>query len=444
MRDLPLFLIAAWALICYVSGSWFASDPQQIIGLFLLLLFAGLWMSEIIPQPVTALMVPALAYTTQLLDSREALAPFASPIIFLFMGGFTLAALLREYRIDYWLASKVTRLTGNRLWPSIILFFAICSLLSMWMSNTAATAMMLPIALGLIDERYPRMRILAILGTAYAANIGGLATIIGSPPNAIAGAALELDFIGWLRVGLPATLILFPVVVLVLYLVIRPEQDAELSIKHTDEHPVEWSNKALGSIALFFCTVLLWIFSRPISQSLGLEKMDYMVALLATALAPALGLISWKKLEQQIDWGILLLFGGGLCLGVVLSQTGSSALIAHQLFNAISTAPGWLLVLTAIAMMVFLTEFTSNTGSAAIMVPIMVAIAVEFDPQIMLPLVFGVGIAATCAFMLPVATPPNALAYGTGEIPQRTMLKAGFILNLCAIPLLWLLVSFLL
>ncbi|MCP3670675.1 MAG: SLC13/DASS family transporter, partial [Gammaproteobacteria bacterium] len=377
------------------------------------------------------------AYVTQLFSAAEAMAPFAHPIIFLFMGGFTLAALLQEYRIDHWLASKVTFLTGNRLWPSVFLFLSITTLLSMWMSNTSATAMMLPVALGLIDNRYPRMRMLLILGTAYAANIGGLATLIGSPPNAIASAALDMDFIGWLRVGLPATVLLFPIVILVLYFVIRPELNAEINALHDEKQPMEWSPKAKGAIALFLLTVLMWVFSRPISDALGLKGMDYMVAVLVTALAPGLGLLEWKKLEHHIDWGVLILFGGGLCLGAILSQTGTSSMLAQELFSAMAESPGWLLILAAIATMVFLTEFTSNSGSAAIMVPVAMAIALEFDPSIMIPLVFGVGVAATCAFMLPVATPPNALAYGTGEVRQRVMLKAGVLLNLIAIPLLW-------
>lgn len=444
MKNLPLLLklplIFCWALCCYVIAQSLSSEAQQTIGLTILLLCAGLWMSEIIPLPVTALLVPVLAYATHIFDATEAMASFSHPIIFLFMGGFTLAALLQEYRIDRWLAGKVTYLAGNRLWPSIWFFLAITTLLSMWMSNTSTTAMMLPVAMGLIDKKYPRMRMLVILGTAYAANIGGLATLIGSPPNAIASAALDLDFIGWLRIGLPATLILFPVILIVLWCVIRPETDAELNSLHADQQPMQWTPKARGAIVLFLLTVFAWIFSRPLSEALGVKGLDYMIAVLVTALAPGLGLLPWKKLERHIDWGILILFGGGLCLGTILSQTGTSAMLAQELFSTMSDAPGWLLVLVAIGAMVFLTEFTSNTGSAAIMIPIMVAIASEFDPAIMVPLVFGVGIAATCAFMLPVATPPNALAYGTGEVRQSVMLRAGFLLNIIAIPILWMLV----
>jgi sodium-dependent dicarboxylate transporter 2/3/5 len=447
MKNIPTFLkcliILVWFFFCYEISQLLFIEGQQSSALAILLLCAGLWMSEIIPLPVTALLVPVLAYFTRIFDITEAMASFSHPIIFLFMGGFTLAALLQEYGIDRWLAGKVTQLTGGRLWPSVIFFFAITSLLSMWMSNTSTTAMMLPVALGLIDKKYPRMRVLLILGTAYAANIGGLATLIGSPPNAIAGAALGIDFIGWLRIGLPATLILFPIVVIILWCVIKPETDAEVNAPHADQQGMQWTIRAKGAIALFLITVLAWIFSRSLSEAFGFKGLDYMIGVFVTALAPGLGLLSWRKLERHIDWGILILFGGGICLGAILSQTGTSAIIAQELFSTISQAPGWLLVLVAIAAMVFLTEFTSNTGSAAIMVPIMAAIAVEFDPSIMIPLLFGVGIAATCAFMLPVATPPNALAYGTGEIKQSVMLTSGLLLNLIAIPIIWILVMIL-
>lgn len=147
--------------------------------------------------------------------------------------------------------------------------------------------------------------------------------------------------------------------------------------------------------------------------------------------------------SPDAPWGILLLFGGGLCLSLILSETGTSVWLAQTLLAGLGDAPGWLLIMAGIALMIFLTELASNTGSAAILVPVIYALAQQFDPAISYALVFGVGIAATCAFMLPVATPPNALAYGTGAIRQGQMLRAGLLLNLAAIPLLWAMVTLL-
>lgn len=447
MQELPLpiklAVIVAWLLFARLLAAGLVAEGPEQFGLFILLSAAGLWMSEIIPLPVTALLVPAAAYFGNLMPAAEALAPFSNSIIFLFMGGFALAAVLHQHGIDRRLAGRVLRLGRGRLWPTLVGFFATVSFLSMWMSNTATTAMMLPIALSLVDESHPRTRAFAVLGTAYAANIGGLATVVGSPPNAIAARTLNLDFASWLQVGLPVTLAMFPLVLAALWLVLRPDRESA-EIRQPDVETLRWTPGAIGAVALFIGAVLGWSFSSLLSRWLGLGKgFDAMVGLGITALAPLCGLISWPRLQREINWGILLLFGGGLCLSAILQQTGTSVWLAQSMLGGLASAPAWLLIMCCIALMIFLTELASNTGSAAILVPIMYALAQELEPTISYALVFGVGLAATCAFMLPVATPPNALAYGTGTIRQGQMLRAGLLLNLAAIPLLWIMVSLL-
>lgn len=438
-----LVVIAAWILLAYfLAGAAVGEGPEKL-GLFILISVAGLWMSEIVPLPVTALLVPAAAYFSGLMPAADALAPFSSSIIFLFMGGFTLASVLHTHGIDRRLAGGVLHLGRGHLWLTLIGFMAVVSFLSMWMSNTATTAMMLPIALSLVDEEFPRTRTYIVLGTAYAANIGGLATVVGSPPNAIAARTLGLDFADWLKVGLPVTLAMFPLVLAALWVVLRPDRE-EARIRHTEVDTAKWTSMATGAVVLFVCTVIAWVFSAQITRIFGLGRsFDAIVGLTITALAPLFGLVTWPKLQQHINWGILLLFGGGLCLSVILSETGTSVWLAQTLLAGLGNAPGWLLVMAGIALMIFLTELASNTGSAAILVPVIYALAQQFDPAISYAMVFGVGIAATCAFMLPVATPPNALVYGTGVIRQSQMLRAGLMLNLAAIPLLWAMVSLL-
>ncbi|WP_193163589.1 SLC13 family permease [Microbulbifer hainanensis] len=438
-----LAVIVAWLLLAQLLAHALVGEGPERLGLFILLAAAGLWMSAIIPLPVTALLVPAAAYFSNLMPAKEALAPFANTIIFLFMGGFTLAAVLHVHGIDRRLAARVLRLGRGHLWPTVIGFLATVSFLSMWMSNTATTAMMLPIALSLVDDEHPRTRAFVVLGTAYAANIGGLATIVGSPPNAIAARTLNLDFVTWLKVGLPVTLALFPLVLAALWLVMRPDRERAV-IGKVELQAREWHAGALGAALLFAGAVFAWSFSAVITRWLGLGKsFDAIVGLTITAVAPLFGLISWERLQAEINWGILLLFGGGLCLSAILQQTGTSVWLAQSILSGLDGAPGWLLIIACITLMIFLTELASNTGSAAILVPVIYALAQQFDPAISYALVFGVGLAATCAFMLPVATPPNALAFGTGAVLQSQMLRAGLILNLAAIPLLWIMVSLL-
>ena len=435
-----LIVILLWGLFSYFVSQLLVDAENTQKGLLVLLLCAGLWMTEIVPLPVTALLVPVISYFMGILSPKEAMAPFSSTIIFLFMGGFTLAALLNKHGIDRWLADKVTTMSNGNLWVSVVGFFAVTSFLSMWMSNTATTAMMIPIAIALVDKTYPRMRTMIILGTAYSANIGGNGTAVGSPPNGLAVSALDIDFFTWFKVGFPTALVMFPLVIIALWLMIKPEKDAKVN-RLSDHNSMNWSPEAKGTIALFLLTVICWIFSSQIGASLGLKNFDRMIAILITALAPAFKLITWKELEDKIGWGILLLFGGGLCLSVVLGETGTSLWLATALINSISTP--WIIIFACIALMVFLTELSSNTGSAAILIPVMMALSNQFDPAVTYALVFGVGLAANCAFMLPVATPPNALVYGTGYIGQKDMIKTGIILNIFSIFVVYTMVTLL-
>ncbi|MDX1266085.1 MAG: DASS family sodium-coupled anion symporter [Oceanisphaera sp.] len=412
-------------------------DPGVTKGLSLLIFIAVLWLTEALHITITALLVPLLATLLGVLGTQEALGNFSNSIIFLFLGGFALAAAMHSQQLDRLIASRILRLAKGQLGTAVFLLFGTAAFLSMWISNTATTVMMLPLALGLLScldgERYRSTYIFVLLGVAYSASIGGIATLVGSPPNAIAAAQVGLSFSEWMALGLPITLLLLPVAILVLYLLFRPRLAERIVLN--EEH-ISWTGKRKMTLAIFCLTVLLWIFSSPVSKALGgLSSFDTIVALLAIALIGITRVAEWKHIEQHTDWGVLLLFGGGLTLSHVLKATGTSEFLAHHLADMLGHASPFVILLVITAFVVFLTELASNTASAALLIPVFVAVAEGLGlTPVMVASVIAVS--ASCAFMLPVATPPNAIVFGSGYIRQKDMMKAGFVLNLVCISML--------
>ncbi|MBV7296878.1 SLC13 family permease [Enterovibrio paralichthyis] len=431
-----LILIADIALFALMLN-FLPFDKNVVIGLSLLVFVAILWLTEALHVSITALLVPLLAVGLGVFSTPAALANFANPIIFLFLGGFALAAALHAQKLDQAIADKVLVLAKGRMSVAVMMLFGVTAGLSMWISNTATTAMMLPLVLGVLSKVNAKSErgtfVFVLLGVAYCASIGGIATIVGSPPNAIAAAEVNLNFAEWMKLGLPITLTLLPLTIGLLYALTKP------NLKHTfelDHKPIEWTHPRRLTLAIFAFTVICWVFSKPINQMLGgLSKFDTLVAITAIVLLGASRVVKWKDVEKTTDWGVLLLFGGGLTLSNVLKATGTSVFLAESLSGFLSSAGIFFTLLTVVAFVVFLTEFASNTASAALLVPVFatVAEALGVSPIILSALI---AVAASCAFMLPVATPPNAIVFGSGHIKQSEMMRAGFYLNIVAISVL--------
>ena len=409
-------------------------DSNVATGLSILIFVAILWLTETVHVSVTALLVPLLAIGTGVFDTKEALTNFANPIIFLFLGGFSLAAALHVQELDKAIAGKVVSLARGRLSVAVFLLFAVTAGLSMWISNTATTAMMLPLVLGIMDkmdgEKDRPTFLFILLGIAYCASIGGIATLVGSPPNAIAAAEAGLDFAGWMKLGLPVTVILLPLAVATLYFMTRPNLSARFSAMY---EPLTWTLPRILTMVIFALAVFSWVFSSKIQVWVGgISSLDTVIAISAIVLLCACRVVNWKDIEKSTDWGVLILFGGGLCLSAVLKTTGASQFLAEELSILLDRA-GILLTLVAItAFVVFLTEFASNTASAAILIPVFVAISESMGLS---PVILSVVIAisASCAFMLPVATPPNAIVFALGYIKQSEMMRVGMALNIMCI-----------
>ena len=413
---------------------WLPFEPAIVDGLSILIFIAVLWLTEALDVSIAALLVPILAVAFGVLDTTKALASFANPIIFIFLGGFALASALHAQKIDTAIANKVLTLARGRFNVAVFMLFAVSAGLSMWISNTATTAMMLPLILGVLhqlnEEEQRPTYIFVLLGVAYCANIGGIATLVGSPPNAIAAAQNNMTFANWLSLAGPLSLILLPVMLAVLFMVIRPNLNHHFSTEH---EPLEWTQPRLLTLGIFGLTVLFWIFSSPINKLLGgLPKFDTVIAISAVVALGLSRVVTWKQIEKTTDWGVLMLFGGGICLSAVLKATGTSVFLADHIGGLLQGAPLILVIMAIVTFVVFLTEFASNTASAALLVPVFAAIAESLGiPAVILSALIAVS--ASCAFMLPVATPPNAIVYGSGHVAQKDMMRAGFRINLSCI-----------
>lgn len=407
-------------------------DPAKIrLGLGIFLCIGLLWMSEALPLAATALLVPILAALTGVMDLKTALASFGDPLIFLFFGGFALASAMSAQRIDQWIANKLLIQGKGDFMRVSWLVFGTTTFLSMWMSNTATTALMIPLVLGILRKlpegaASKRNGMYLLLGTAYASSVGGLATVVGTPPNGIAAKQLGIGFVEWLRFGIPAALVLFFLMVLALRLSCRPER-ATFPLPKFNLMPA--NSRSIAMVVIFVVTGLLWISGEYLGKRVGITgSTDTIVALLAVMALVIFKTVTWKEIEKGTEWGVLLLFGGGLALSAMLDKTGTSLFLAQKIVGLVHDWPVALVIAVSLLFVILLGEFSSNTATAALMVPIFHSIGLELGiaPA---KLVIPIAIASSCGFMLPVATPPNAIVFATGRIPQREMMRAGILLD---------------
>ncbi len=401
-RVIVAALLSAGPLLLF---GFLDAEPSVVRALALLWVIAVLWITEAIHITLTALLVPVLAVALDLLTVPAAMANFGHPIIFLFLGGFALASAMHVQGLDRWLADSILGATRGRLGLAVIALAAATAALSMWISNTAVTAMMLPLILGLLSKKSslcPRTQAFALLAIAYSANIGGIGTLVGSPPNALVAAQLNLSFVDWIRIGMPVVFILWPLMLATLWGLMRP--DFLASRVSIEREPMTWTRERRTLIAIFALTVTGWLLGQPLSNWLGVDShFDTWVAISALVAIGATRVASWKQIEQSTEWGVLLLFGGGLALSAVLQESDASAWLGINLAELIGGWPLVFLIGALLAFVVFLTEVSSNTATTALLVPVFLALPAGLvEPSLA---ALAVGVASSCAFMLRHPTP---------------------------------------
>ncbi|XOJ88643.1 DASS family sodium-coupled anion symporter [Methylophilaceae bacterium Uisw_097] len=424
------------------------------------LLMAAWWGTEAVPLPVTALIPLAALPLLQVSSLKETAISYANPHIFLFLGGFILALAIQRSGLHKRLALSVVSKVNASAGSIVGTFMCISFFISMWVMNTSTTLMLLPICLaicvnikealpGLSNKQIKNFEIALFLGIAYASSIGGMSSLIGTAPNIVFAGFMQenfnidISFLDWMKIALPIGLIMLVASFIILTKIIYP---STFEINAATKNKIKKSLEELGKISrdekkvfiIFLIAASLWI-GRPYlkyhEMLLGLT--DAGIAILAAIILFILpsdnkksNLLEWDE-TKKLPWGLLLLFGGGLSLASSISSSGLGQWLGTSFSLLVELKP-WLIILLITTFIVFLTELTSNTATTSTFLPIAtsIAVAISVAPiSIAIPLVM----ASSLAFMLPVATPPNAIVYGSGKITIANMIKAGFILNLIGI-----------
>lgn len=454
-RLIGLFLGPALLLITLLLPAPGDMNQASWQALGLMLLMATWWSTEAIAIPATALLPIVLIPALGLGSVSQATTPYANPIIFLFMGGFILGLAMQRWNLHKRIALITLLAVGSQPRRQIAGFMLATAFLSMWVSNTATTIMMLPIGLSVVSmlghknpEAVKRFATALLLAIAYAASVGGIATLIGTPPNALLAGYLAdskgitIGFAQWMMIGVPVSLTML---VAIWFWLVRKDfglgEDSAHSADGLRQHLQELgvmsrAEKLVGSV--FVLTAMAWIFQPLLSASLLPWLNDTVIAIAAALILFLIPvdlrekqfLMDWES-AKEMPWGVLLLFGGGLALAGVISSSGLASWIAASL-GVLGMLPALLMVALVVTVIIFLTEVTSNTATAAAFLPLLGALALSQDVS---PIFFTVpaAIAASCAFMMPVATPPNAIVFGSGHVGIRDMVRAGFALNLIGI-----------
>ncbi len=423
------------------------------------------WVTEAVPIPVTALLPMVLFPLLSVSTVREASQPYGDPVIFLFMGGFILALGLEKYNLHERVALNLIRLTGTSGNGIILGFMLATAIISMWISNTATAVMMLPIASSVTsllaketgqhdDPGFKNFATGLMLSIAYSASIGGMATIIGTPPNVVMVGYmkrfynLDVSFSSWMIVGIPLMIALLAscyfIITKILYRNNLPAIEGSEKLIHRKLHELgKMTKEEKLVLVIFSVTCFFWIFRQNINALIGKNLLDdttiamtggVFMFLMPVNLSKSKFVLEWSDMKN-LPWGILLLFGGGLCLAEGMEDAGLVQIVGEKISQQGAIGlPALTFLLTFISMA--LTEIMSNVALTTIFVPVVFGIADGFNISPIL-LAMPVTFAASCAFMMPVSTPPNAILFASGYIKIKEMIKAGLLLNIFSLVIIF-------
>ena len=448
-------------LILSFSGFIFNKEADTVIAVAAWMI--TWWITEAVSISVTSLIPLTIFPILGIMDIKTVAANYSSPIVYLFFGGFVIALALEKVNLHRRIALSILKMTGTKADGVIFGFMLSTWLMSMWISNTASTVVMLPIALSVIGllindadgftKNDQNFALSIMLGIAFAANIGGTATLVGTPPNSVMlgilneNFSLDIGFFQWMKMGVPFALLMLFVCYFFLVKVVYPNN---LGTLKTSEAVIQEELDKLGIMSkgekvvsvVFVCTALAWMLRGQINTFFPDIKLTDTTISMLGALSLFILPLDFKKGEfplqwedtKKLPWGILILFGGGLALAGGLKAAG----LIDMLGQFISSKDGWSVLLIASVLtfvMLFMTELMSNVALVTILIPLVAAIAIGLDVPI-LHMVIPVTLASSCAFMLPMATPPNAIVFASGHIKVAEMAKVGIILNVVSVLLL--------
>lgn len=416
---------------------WYAIAVAGLMVLF--------WLFEVVPIYVTALFPFVLAIPLGVLEPSHLSAAYGHKYIYLFFGGFVLSLALEKWDVHKQIAEGIIRLVGTSKARILLGFLLSTGLLSMWISNTATALMMLPMALAVLSnvekKGETKFSVFLLLSVAYGASIGGMATLVGSPPNILMAGLLEdnfgiqIDFFSWMKIGLPLSIIMLTIVYLFFYFLMGKERKENLHEVHQSKK--KWTKNQIRVIILFAAVVFLWSFRMPLTNYFDVKYTDEGVAVLGAILLFFLPgskkgskLLEWKD-TKNLPWGILILFGGGMALAKMLEVNGVISELS-SVFYSYTDSPLYILLTVLVLIAIFGTEIMSNMALVSVFVPVVAEFALQTEFSI-IQLCLPITLAASCAFMLPVGTPPNAIVFSSGRLKINQMARTGFILNLIGV-----------